>query len=146
MRTVLIAMRQAIGQAISGTHPVLLASITLAIVATLIGATLYTQHEMIAIEDLVTASDAGRVGAQIQRLRIQTSAVGYTLNGIAAALSLTMLTIAFRIARRNERLALAHSRAIEERSELEAFAARVAHDIKNPIAAIALQLNALKRP
>lgn len=108
------------------------------------------------VHELVTAaaSDAARDGARIERLRIHASAIAYALNAVAGALSLTMVGIAFRIARQNERLLLERAKAVEERNalterravELEAFAARVAHDLKNPITGMMLRLQVLQRP
>jgi signal transduction histidine kinase len=107
------------------------------------------------IHDLVvaSASDAARDGARIERLRRHASAVAYSLNALATMLSLAMLAIALRITRQNERLVSDHDAAVEERNqlaerraaELEAFAARVAHDLKNPIAAMGLRMTVLRR-
>jgi signal transduction histidine kinase len=99
------------------------------------------------------ADDAAQEAERIERWRRHASTLSYSLHGIAAILALLVLAAAMRLSRAHERLLLERAAAIEERNrlterraeELELFAARVAHDLKNPLGAIALRVLSAQR-
>src|SRR5262249_33178839 len=94
------------------------------------------------------ATAAAAAAGPIERWRRHSAAVSYGLHGAAAALALLALFGAVRISRAHNRLIAERAAAVEERNrlmerraeELEMFAARVAHDLKNPLGAIALRV------
>lgn len=68
------------------------------------------------------------------------------LDGIAAAFAIALLALAVNAARRHTRLSERASQLAEERAaELEVFAGRVAHDLRNPLSNIALRAESGKK-
>lgn len=62
------------------------------------------------------------------------------LDGVAAAFAIALLALAVNAARRHTRLTERTNQLAEERAaELEVFAGRVAHDLRNPLSNIALR-------
>jgi signal transduction histidine kinase len=108
-----------------------------------------------AMESLVLwhASEASRDALELRRERRSTTMTSYALHGVAALVALVAMAIAFALARQTERIEHARQRAVEERNqlvearaaELDAFASRVAHDIKSPLAAISLRVAVAQR-
>ena len=85
---------------------------------------------------------------EIARLRSRTARLSYLLHGVAGALALLVLGVVARVGRSYERIAEERARIESERkqlaeqraAELDMFAARVAHDLKNPLSALALSV------
>ena len=108
-----------------------------------------------AIEKLesLDADYASRTGTAIKRTRRSATSLAYALAAFAAIAALLVMGIVLwahrgfaamaeaRMALESERKRLAERRA----SELELFAARVAHDLRNPLASIALRVSLAQR-
>jgi signal transduction histidine kinase len=85
------------------------------------------------------AETARGLASAIRQSRRTTSWVATTLTACCAALGLGGAVLIAREARCRRAHALAHARALEARNlELELFAGRVAHDLRNPIWAVKL--------
>jgi signal transduction histidine kinase len=103
-----------------------------------------------SLERLVqlNAEQARISGEQIRVARRHATALAYTLHGLAALLALLLTSMVVRAALASSRAAderlkleLERKQLAEERAaELDLFAARIAHDLKNPLAATILQL------
>jgi len=79
--------------------------------------------------------------AQITETRNYAMNLAFLLGGISVFAAIIASVIALLVLRRQGRLMEDHNRLREARAtELEAFAGRVAHDLKNPLGAIALRL------
>jgi signal transduction histidine kinase len=78
---------------------------------------------------------------RVVRLRPRIDRVKYLAQGLMALLMLVLLLLTWRSIRAAQRLLEDRRRFAEERAqELEQFAGRVAHDLKNPLAAISTRL------
>jgi signal transduction histidine kinase len=99
------------------------------------------------------ASQGQRLGVQIQRTRRRSIDLLWVLEALTVGLAAVAAVVAFRNlqrttalleeSRRNAEARASHS---EERAkELELFAGRVAHDLRSPLAAVALRLQMAER-
>jgi signal transduction histidine kinase len=92
------------------------------------------------------ADEANRLALHIEATRRQAALVAYGLQGLSAALALIVMGLAIRSARQHAGLLVEKNRMCQERAdELELFAGRVAHDLRNPLGAIALKLAVARR-
>jgi signal transduction histidine kinase len=93
------------------------------------------------------AETARSLASAIRQSRHRTSWVGTALSAISAALGVAGAILVARQARSRRALAAAHARELEARNaELEQFAGRVAHDLRNPISAMRMAADlALRR-
>lgn len=108
-----------------------------------------------AIEKLewLDADYASRTGASIKQTRRRASRLAYALAGLGAVVALVVMGLAWwahrsfaAMARARTRLDSIRKRLAERRAdELEVFAARVAHDLRNPLASIALRVALAER-
>lgn len=96
-----------------------------------------------AIEQLIdvniarTEAESERIAQTDERIRRLTP----TFDAVAAGFALVLMGLAVQAARQHARLADDRNRLAEQRAEeLELFAARVAHDLKNPLNALSLRL------
>jgi signal transduction histidine kinase len=94
----------------------------------------------------VNAQRARGLALRIEQLRTHTRHLAFLLNflcGLATAVAAFLLS---RVWRGHQRLLQEHHRFLESRSdEMEAFAARVAHDIRSSLAGVSLSLQQAQR-
>lgn len=84
--------------------------------------------------------------AQIESTRQRSRFTALVLGGAALALAVTLAVISGSVLRRSLALQAAHERLREQReTELELFAARVAHDVLSPLNAASLALQQIAR-
>jgi signal transduction histidine kinase len=96
--------------------------------------------ELLNIDDGIDAT------AQIEALKRRSRAVSFTLSGVSLLIALCTSWLVFRAARRQMQLAVEHEALLTTRAtELEAFAGRIAHDLKAPLGTLALRLAVMKR-
>jgi signal transduction histidine kinase len=99
------------------------------------------------------AAQGQRLGVQIQRVRRRSIDLLWMLEALTVGLAAIAAVIAFRNLQRTTALLDESRRAAEERAshseerakELELFAGRVAHDLRSPLAAVALRLQMAER-
>jgi signal transduction histidine kinase len=92
----------------------------------------------------LNASQARTFGVRIEHARQEIILQVLLLDGIAIALGITAARFAIRAVRvRETELGRLRREAEERANELEQFAARVAHDVQSPLAAVALDLDVL---
>lgn len=108
-----------------------------------------------ALRDRLTSaielnSASGRdVATEIHDVRLRTAWLGNVLTALCLTLSTLTATLLYRQSRARRALFDEHTRLLEQRAaELERFAGRVAHDIRNPLSAagIAAELALRKLP
>jgi signal transduction histidine kinase len=81
----------------------------------------------------------------IKRQQDRAEHVGVACSIISLALALAAALLVRRLARKQEREALLHEELLVARAnELDAFAGRVAHDLKNPLAGLLMRLSILR--
>jgi signal transduction histidine kinase len=107
------------------------------------------------LESLVrfNADRATSTSLGIQRARARAAQLSYVLHLFAGALALLVLWVVGRARRSYERVVEARAQLESERkqmaerraAELDMFAARVAHDLKNPLSAIAIAMQLADR-
>lgn len=103
------------------------------------------------VEELIrlNAAEANRTGRAIQRARVRATQLSYLLHGLAAVVAVVVLWGLARELRAHALLVEERARLESERkqnaerraAELDQFAARVAHDLKNPINTIAIGIS-----
>ncbi len=101
----------------------------------------------------LNAEQVGRAGDAIRRARQSATALSYALHGLAALLAVLTLWAVALSNKSYEKLVAAQARLDRERTELaemraaelDLFAARVAHDLKNPLGAIRLGVESAQR-
>ncbi len=101
-----------------------------------------------AIEALLRLNEAEAQTNAHQILQIRRRAtITATLLGCASlAIALIATLLVLRVLRQRARITQQYLRLLTERgTELEAFAGRVAHDLRDPLSAIALQVTAVSR-
>jgi signal transduction histidine kinase len=82
----------------------------------------------------------------VAAVRAETLKTIVALDALATVIALGTVLVAFRATRRHDRLVHEHSTLLAARvTELDRFAGRVAHDILNPLGAIAAGLSLLAR-
>jgi signal transduction histidine kinase len=100
----------------------------------------HADHELQTAVDFENArvlEESRAIEAADSRLRNRAP----LLDGLAAGFSLLLMLLGIRASRRYARLLQERNRLAERRAEeLELFAARVAHDLKNPLGAAALRV------
>ncbi|MGZ6066593.1 MAG: histidine kinase dimerization/phospho-acceptor domain-containing protein, partial [Polyangiales bacterium] len=90
---------------------------------------------------LVDAGHVERTAAHVEKLRRRAKQVAYTLDAISVLLSIGVAVGALRFVRQYSSIVEERKTWLERRSEeLEQFAGRVAHDVRAPLAPIALAL------
>lgn len=104
-----------------------------------------------AMQQLVlwNAAEAKRKGEAIRTAREHASHVSYAVHAVASGVALAALVVALMVARRSEHLERQRDLVIDQRNrlaearaqELDGFACRVAHDIKNPLSTISLRVS-----
>jgi signal transduction histidine kinase len=100
---------------------------------------------LLAVIDL-NASEISKSATRLVQLRPRMRATWFLVHSLAVLVAVLLLTLTWRAIRAAERLASERHRIAEERAhEMEMFAARVAHDLKNPLAAIALSVALARR-
>jgi signal transduction histidine kinase len=96
-----------------------------------------------AVEQVI-AFDARQVqleSSQILSSKRHANATALAFGGLSIGLSIVALLLAWRSLRQQALIVEDYQRLLESRaSELEAFSSRVAHDLKNPVAAMALRM------
>jgi signal transduction histidine kinase len=93
----------------------------------------------------LNAAEAAREAAQIQEARHRARELALLFGAISVAAAIVATLLAAQAMRMQQRLGLERNRLLEERAlELEAFAGRVAHDLRNPLNAMALRAAALR--
>jgi len=101
-----------------------------------------------AIKALI-AYDAGAVEAAARRIeteRRRADRIAYELDAISALLAIAAAALVLLVIRHSHRVQEENRRIVERKAEeLEQFAARVAHDILSPLAAVALALAVAER-
>jgi signal transduction histidine kinase len=95
---------------------------------------------LLAVIDL-NAREIAKSATRVVELRPRVRATWYFLHGLAALVAVLLLMLTWRAIRVAARLAAERQRLAEERAqEMEMFAGRVAHDLKNPLSAIAMSV------
>jgi signal transduction histidine kinase len=100
-----------------------------------------------AMQGIEVNAQNGRVlAAQINDTRKRTVRVARTLDVVCVLLGAAGAALLHRQTRRRRALVAEHARSLETRNvELEQFAGRVAHDIRNPLAAAQLAAQLIER-
>ena len=82
----------------------------------------------------------------VRRVRTSTLRMIVALNGLATLLAASGVVVAYRAARRHDRLAAQHELLLTARvTELDRFAGRVSHDVLSPLDIVATGLSLLRR-
>ncbi len=82
---------------------------------------------------------------QIDALKRRSRAISLALSGASLFMAIVTSWLVFRAARRQTELAVEHEALLTTRAtELEAFAGRIAHDLKAPLGTLALRLALMK--
>ncbi len=105
-------------------------------------------HASVEIGNLVdfNAQQIKRLVQEIGETRARANTMALALDVVAVALASGAGLVLARLLRRDARLQAEYGRVQRERAdELEAFAARVAHDVRSPLSAIHVSLHLLRR-
>lgn len=95
---------------------------------------------------LLNTRQTREMAARIAEARRRSASLGGVLGGLSVGAALLASGLALRALRRQHRLLNEHADVLAARAtELEAFAGRVAHDLKNPLGALALKLVSVQR-
>jgi signal transduction histidine kinase len=98
-----------------------------------------------AIADTSDSEHAVRNALEIARLRGEARDLALALGSIGVVAAVASGAIAIGAIRRQARIVAEHSDLLDRRAtELEAFAGRVAHDLRNPLGAIALRIESAR--
>jgi signal transduction histidine kinase len=90
------------------------------------------------------ADQAREVTAHILDIRSRAMRMAVSLGAASLAIALIATALVLRLLRRRAALVRENARMLEERgNELEAFAGRVAHDLRDPLNALTLQVEVL---
>ncbi|MEO6576325.1 MAG: ATP-binding protein [Polyangiaceae bacterium] len=101
-----------------------------------------------ALENLIAfnAAEATRLQVDVASTHLRARRLSYVLDGLAATLAMLFLLLATNGARAREHAVEERERLMEARNvELDLFAGRVAHDLTNPLTAVALSLSLIQR-
>ncbi len=94
----------------------------------------------------INADNAARLADRIQRVSRRRRRLVFGLDGVCGLATLATALLVLRLLRRHQRLARAYEEALERRAdELEAFAGRIAHDVRNALVPISLSVSQLGR-
>ena len=89
----------------------------------------------------LNARDGRNLAAKALEWRHQTDSIAVFLDVLCALVAAASVITVFRAQRRHTELLTAHADVVRQRAdELESFAARVAHDVLNPLSAVKLAL------
>ncbi len=94
----------------------------------------------------INAEMAARLADRIETVSHRRRTLVFVLDGLCALATLAAAVLVLRLLRRHQRLARAYEAALVRRAEeLEAFADRVAHDVRNALVPISLSVAQLAR-
>jgi signal transduction histidine kinase len=92
----------------------------------------------------INADVAERLAQTIQKVSVRRRRLAFGLDVVCAAATLGAALLVLRLLRRHQRLARAYEQTLERRAdEMEAFAGRVAHDVRNALAPVSLSVSHL---
>ena len=99
-------------------------------------------------QEIVDRDDTGRTvesAQEIARIHDESRELAMLLGAIGVAAAVGAGAVALSVIRKRSRLIAEHEALLDARAtELEAFAGRVAHDLRNPLGAISLRIQALR--
>lgn len=94
----------------------------------------------------VNADMAARLASRIETVSQRRRRLVFGLDAVCAVATLATGLLVLRLLRRDQRLTRAYETALERRAdELEAFAGRVAHDVRNALMPVSLSVSQLAR-
>lgn len=94
----------------------------------------------------INADMAAELASRIERVSLRRRRLVFGLDGLSAAATLATALLVLSLLRRHEGLSRAYELALERRAdELEAFAGRVAHDVRNALVPVSLSVSQLTR-
>jgi signal transduction histidine kinase len=92
----------------------------------------------------INADMAAHLAETIQRVSVRRRRLVFGLDIVCAAATLGAALLVLRLLRRHQRLARAYEESLVRRAdEMEAFAGRVAHDVRNALAPVSLSVSHL---
>ena len=92
----------------------------------------------------INADMAARLAEMIETVSVRRRRLVFGLDVVCAGATLVTALLVLRLLRRHQRLARAYEQALERRAdENEAFAGRVAHDVRNALAPVSLSVSHL---
>jgi signal transduction histidine kinase len=92
------------------------------------------------------AEEAQQLALEIRRIRRQSTELAYGLDAFGVVLAGFAAAMSLRAVREANQLLERHNRFVESRAnELEAFGARIAHDIRSPLTTVSLVLDRIGR-
>jgi signal transduction histidine kinase len=92
----------------------------------------------------INADMAQRLARTIEQVSIRRHRLVFGLDLVCAVATVGAALLLLRLLRRHQRLARAYEQALERRAdEMEAFAGRVAHDVRNAMAPVSLSVSHL---
>jgi signal transduction histidine kinase len=92
----------------------------------------------------INADMAQRLARTIEKVSIRRRRLVFGLDVVCAVATVGAALLLLRLLRRHQRLARAYEQALERRAdEMEAFAGRVAHDVRNAMAPVSLSVSHL---
>lgn len=99
-------------------------------------------------QEIADRDDTGRTvesAQEIARIHDESRELAMLLGAIGIAAAVGASGVALSVIRKRSRLVAEHEALLDARAtELEAFAGRVAHDLRNPLGAISLRIQALR--
>jgi len=94
----------------------------------------------------INADMAARLASRIETVSRRRRRLVFGLDGLSAAATLATALLVLSLLRRHESLSRTYELALERRAdELEAFAGRVAHDVRNALVPVSLSVSQLAR-
>jgi len=94
----------------------------------------------------INADMAARLASRIETVSQRRRRLVFGLDALSAAATLATALLVLSLLRRHEGLSRAYEEALERRAdELEAFAGRVAHDVRNALVPVSLSVSQLAR-
>jgi len=131
-------------------RPVVIA--ILAVVVMFVAALWVSHHHQRAIgeraQEIVDREETGHTvenAREIARMHDESRELAILLGGIGIVAAVGAGAVALGVIRRRSQLVAEHQALLDARAtELEAFAGRVAHDLRNPLGAIALRIQTLR--
>lgn len=99
-------------------------------------------------EDIAESSDSAHSienARQIARVHEESRDLAFSLGALGILAALAAGGVALGVIRKQSKLVADHARLLDTRAqELEAFAYRVAHDLRNPLGTLSLRLQAMR--